>query len=246
MIYLSFADNVFGSMKENGVSKRKLRVLIADREAIFRMGLRRLLGAEETLRVVAEAESDVQALHMARQLRPHLIFLQAELMDGDEVPQLPTRLCGAAPGCKLVVTAASLARGEHLRYIKAGASGVILKSVDPELFVKCAYKVVEGEVWLPKRQVAEMAGQIGHGPILVPRPVDTLTQREKVIVSYLVQGWRNREIASQLEISEQTVKNHLRAIYDKVGVSDRLELALYALHQRLDLPAITPETVNQN
>jgi DNA-binding NarL/FixJ family response regulator len=63
-----------------------------------------------------------------------------------------------------------------------------------------------------------------------------LTRREKSIIACLVQGWRNREIAETLKISEQTVKNHLRAVYDKVGVSDRLELALYAIHQKLELP----------
>ena len=68
------------------------------------------------------------------------------------------------------------------------------------------------------------------------RPADTLTRREKSIVSCLMQGWRNREIAQHLTITEQTVKNHLRTIYDKVGVSDRLELVLYAIHHRMELP----------
>jgi DNA-binding NarL/FixJ family response regulator len=67
-----------------------------------------------------------------------------------------------------------------------------------------------------------------------------LTQREKTIISYLMQGWRNREIAQHLNITEQTVKNHLRSIYDKVGVSDRLELVLYAIHQKLLLPSVQP------
>ena len=71
-----------------------------------------------------------------------------------------------------------------------------------------------------------------------PRPVDTLTRREKSIICCLMEGWHNREISTHLSISEQTVKNHLRAIYDKVGVSDRLELVLYAIHQRLELPAM--------
>jgi DNA-binding NarL/FixJ family response regulator len=71
-----------------------------------------------------------------------------------------------------------------------------------------------------------------------PRPVDTLTRREKSIISCLMEGWHNREISTHLSISEQTVKNHLGAIYDKVGVSDRLELVLYAIHQRLELPAV--------
>jgi DNA-binding NarL/FixJ family response regulator len=71
-----------------------------------------------------------------------------------------------------------------------------------------------------------------------PRPVDTLTRREKSVICCLMEGWHNREISTHLSISEQTVKNHLRAIYDKVGVSDRLELVLYAIHQRLELPSM--------
>ena len=83
-----------------------------------------------------------------------------------------------------------------------------------------------------------MAKLLEARPDHPPRPVDTLTHREKTIISYLMQGWRNREISTHLSISEQTVKNHLRTIYDKVGVSDRLELVLYAIHQRMELPPV--------
>lgn len=220
--------------------------MIADREAIFRLGLCRLLGVEQTFRVLGETEDEIQAIHMARQLRPDLIFLQSEMMVPEKESDLPERLQNASPGCKVVVTAAALTDGEHLRYVRAGASGVILKSAEPALFVKCVQKVMLGEVWLAKRQVAEIAHQLGKAPLTMPRPVDTLTHREKMIISYLVQGWRNREIAERLAISEQTVKNHLRAAYDKVGVSDRLELVLYVLNQRVALPPATPVAVNQN
>ena len=233
------------TMKQGRYPARKINVLIADREAVFRLGLRRLFGVEPTLRVLGETDDEIQTLHMARQLKPDLIFLQAEMVPEKE-PDLPLRLQQASPGCKVVVTAASLTNGEHLRYVKAGASGVILKSAHPALFVKCVHKVMLGEVWLAKQQVAEVAHQLGKAPLMMPRPVDTLTHREKTIISYLVQGWRNREIAQQLDISEQTVKNHLRAAYDKVGVSDRLELVLYVLHQRVSLPSVTPTAVNQN
>jgi DNA-binding NarL/FixJ family response regulator len=234
------------AMKQSRTPARRFDVLIADQEAVFRLGLRGILDGERTLRVVGEAENDVQAVHMARQLKPDLIFLQAEMIPQDKDSDLLQRLHNASPGCKVVVTAAGLANGDHLRYIKFGASGVILKATEPGLFVKCVHKVVEGEIWLGKRQVADVANEIGSAPLPLPRPVDTLTPREKTIISYLVQGWRNREIAEQLDISEQTVKNHLRAAYDKVGVSDRLELVLYVLHQRLDLPSATPKAVNQN
>jgi two-component system nitrate/nitrite response regulator NarL len=224
----------------------KIAILIADGEAIFRLGLQRILGAEPALRVVGEAESPTQTIHLARQLRPDLVFLQAEFMMEEKESDLPNRLHNASPGCKVVIMAATLADGAHVRFIKTGASGVIVRSADPALFVKCVHKVMQGEVWLAKAQVAEIAHQIRQAPVTIPRPVDTLTPREKTIISCLVQGWRNREIADQLEISEQTVKNHLRAVYDKVGVSDRLELVLYVLHQRLALPSVTATAVNQN
>jgi two-component system, NarL family, nitrate/nitrite response regulator NarL len=233
-------------MKQGRNPARKINILIADREAIFRLGMRRLFGVEPTLRVLGEAQDELQTLHLARQLRPDLIFLQAEMMTQKKEPELLEQLRHASPACRVVVTAASLAEGEHVRYVKAGASGVILKSADPTLFVKCAYKVMLGEIWLAKQQVAEVAHQLGSAPLTLPRPVDTLTQREKTIISFLVQGWRNREIAERLAISEQTVKNHLRAAYDKVGVSDRLELVLYVIHQRVALPSVTPTAVNQN
>jgi DNA-binding NarL/FixJ family response regulator len=125
-----------------------------------------------------------------------------------------------------------------MRHVRSGASGVILKTVDPQMFVKCARRVSEGDTWIPKRQVTTMAKLLEARPANPPRPVDTLTAREKTIISYLMQGWRNREISTHLSISEQTVKNHLRTIYDKVGVSDRLELVLYAIHQRMELPPV--------
>lgn len=218
--------------------KKKAQVLIVDQEAVFRMGLRRLLMMENDLDVVGEAENITQATHLARRTKPDVIFVQSELVPVKSMDLLSKLRCASA-GCKVVMTAAAMGNGSPLQYIRAGASGMILKSVDPSLFVKCARKVLESEVWLPKREVAQMAHALGTEPVELRRPADTLTHREKMIISYLVQGWRNREIAEHLSISEQTVKNHLRAVYDKVGVSDRLELVLYVIHQRVQLPPAT-------
>ena len=177
---------------------------------------------------------------MAREFKPDVVFLQAEIAKPDRAG-LFADLRQASPEVKIVITASALGEEEPVRYVQGGAAGVILRSVDPPFFVKCARKVSENEVWLPKKQVAQMAKLLeGSEPI---RPRDTLTQREKTIISYLMQGWRNREIARHLGITEQTVKNHLRTIYDKVGVSDRLELVLYAIHQRLELPPTGPAEI---
>jgi DNA-binding NarL/FixJ family response regulator len=217
--------------------KKRIRILIADQEGIFRLGLKKLIGVEDDLRVVAQAVDAEQTVAMTREFTPEVAFVQADIL-GPEPETVFGQVRRASSETKVVVTASAMSEEESLRYVKLGAAGVILKSVDPELFLKCARKVAENELWLPKKQVAQMAKML-DSPDQV-RPRDTLTNREKTVISYLMQGWRNREIAQHLAITEQTVKNHLRIIYDKVGVSDRLELVLYAIHQRLELPPVGP------
>ena len=222
-------------------AKKKIRILIADREAIFRFGLKNLFALEDDLRVVAQADTASQLIELTKSLQPHLIFIQAEII-GEAGGDLLADVRREAPECKIVVTSSlAPAEEEGLRFVQLGAAGIILKSVEPSLFVRCVRKVVlENEVWLRKRQVTQIAKLLGTNSARPLRPADTLTRREKTIISYLMQGWRNREVAQHLSISEQTVKNHLRSIYDKVGVSDRLELVLYAIHQRMELPPIQP------
>lgn len=219
------------------IAKKKIRLLIVDREGVFRLGLKRVLGVEDDLRVMAQAASSDEAVALAREFKPEVIFLQAEIARPN-MAGLFADLKEASPEVKIVITATALGDEEPVRYVQSGAAGVILRSVEPSMFVKCTRKVSENEMWLPKKQVAQMA-KLLEGSVPV-RPRDTLTHREKTIISYLMQGWRNREIARHLGITEQTVKNHLRTVYDKVGVSDRLELVLYAIHQRLDLPPTGP------
>lgn len=227
--------------------RRKIRILLVDREPVFRVGMKKVFGAEDDLRVAAETENSAQAIEMARQFAVDMAFVQAEVMS-ERTPGLLTRFKELSPQPRVVVTFASLDDEAGLQCVQDGAAGYIQKSVDPALFVKCVRKVMEREIWVPKRQVAQMAHAFQGMPSNRARPADTLTQREKTIVSYLVQGWRNRDIATHLSISEQTVKNHLRAVYDKVGVSDRLELVLYAIHHQLELPAagLTPVSTASN
>jgi two-component system, NarL family, nitrate/nitrite response regulator NarL len=228
-------------MRPARTTKRKIRILIADREGVFRLGLQKLFGLEDDLRVVAQAENSSQILALTKTFKPNLLFIQQEIL-AEGAGKLNSALKTAAPQSKVVVMTSPLTENDALRYVQTGASGVILRSVEPHFFVKCARKVMEDEIWLPKHHVAQMAKVMEGNAERPQRPVDTLTQREKTIISYLMQGWRNRDIANHLSITEQTVKNHLRSVYDKVGVSDRLELVLYAIHQHLDLePAQTSD-----
>lgn len=215
--------------------KRRFRILIADHGGVFRLGLRKVFALEDDLRVVAQAANAMQLAPLARKFVPDLIFVQAEMIE-DASENLLAKTRQAVPGTRIVVTASGLTEEESSRLLRAGAAGIILRSEDPEQFTACARRVLANQRRLPETlsaaapAVAEPQGK----PKL--RPAETLTRREKSIVGCLMQGWRNREIAQYLSITEQTVKNHLRAIYDKLGVSDRLELVLYAVHHRLQLP----------
>lgn len=217
--------------------KKTIRILIADQEGIFRLGLKKLFGVEDDLRVVAQADQAGQVIGLAKKFKPDVFFLQSEML-GPDPGDFVARLRAVWAGGKIIVIASAVAAPESDRYVKGGAAGVVLRSSDPEFFVKSARKVMKNELWLPK-PLAPIPPPPANNAARPPlRPVETLTRREKSVISCLVQGWRNREIAERLHITEQTVKNHLRTVYDKVGVSDRLELALYAIHQKLDLPPV--------
>ena len=220
----------------DGAGLRKIGILIADQEGVFLLGLKRLLAAEDDLKVVAEIIRPEDIVPQARELQPDVLFVQFEMLTAAGQNILGAIRQGS-PKSKVVVTASELTEVVALDLMKAGARGVILRIADPSLFVKCARKIDEGEIWLPKKQVAAMARELSE-PSANVRPVDTLTDRERLVMSCLLQGWRNREIARHLSITEQTVKNHLRSVYDKVGVSDRVELVLYVIHRRLELPPI--------
>jgi DNA-binding NarL/FixJ family response regulator len=139
--------------------------------------------------------------------------------------QLPTRV--------ICVTAAEDDR-DVVRAMRLGARGVVLKQSATDLLVKSIHRVYAGEIWLDNHMTAEVMKAFAKSSETGPRrEKPLLSDREKEIVQLVAQGFRNKEIGEKLFISEQTVKNHLHNIFDKLGVSDRLELALYAIHHRL-------------
>ena len=220
-------------MRTGAKPNRKYRILIADRAGVFRLGLKKLFAVEDDFRVVAQADNAVQVPELAKRFQPDLLFIQYEIAregSGD----LVARTRQAVPHGRIIVMGDAISDDEVRELVRRGAVGVVPKSATAESFVKCAATVTKDGSFLPKPQTEESSPT---GAVEArARPVDTLTRREKSIIGCLLQGWRNREIADHLSITEQTVKNHLRTIFDKVGVSDRLELVLYAIHHRMELP----------
>lgn len=216
---------------------KKIRILLADREEVFRLGIRQLFSLEDDLRVVAQAATSEQATNMAERFRPHLLVVQEEI--AAEFPgNFMEQLRRVSPSSKVVITASAMLGNTASRYLELGAEDVIPRSAALSRFVKCIREAMKHKAEPAKATGTRAVRMVEYPPQPLLRPADTLTRREKNVIACLMQGFPNREISRCLSIAEQTVKNHLRSIFDKVGVSDRLELVLYALHHKLDLPVI--------
>ncbi len=216
-----------------GKTKNAIRVLVADDHPIFRDGLRKLLEGKPDVTIVGEASSGSECIQLLGKLKPDILLLDLRMPDKDGLAVLEEVNFDALQTKVIVVTATEDDR-DVVRAMRLGARGVVLKQSATDLLLRSIRKVHQGEIWLDQRMTAEVMkafAKSSEGGVRREKPL--LSDREKEIVQLVAQGYRNREIGEKLFISEQTVKNHLHNIFDKLGVSDRLELALYAIHHRL-------------
>ena len=217
-----------------------IRVVLADDHPIVRDGLRKLLSLEDDIEVVGEASDGREVVQVVQETRPDVLVLDLRMpyMDGLTTLQALQQLDRKV---KVIVLTASEDKNEFVQAMKLGCSGIVLKQTAPDLIVKSIRKVNGGEIWLDSHTTAAVMRQFAspadvvNGSPSKGRERSPLSQREREIVGLVAQGYKNREMAEKMFISEQTVKNHLHNIFDKLGVSDRLELALYAIHKGLHL-----------
>jgi len=215
---------------ENGQS---IRVIIADSQAIFRVGIRKVLAVEEDLRVVAQAETLAQVFSAVAKFPADVLLFESRISSNPL--EAATELLKRAPDVKMIVITGDVDADQTVEYLRRGVRGIVTRSIAPDLLVRCVRKVAEGETWLDNRGVNWMieAYRSQATALTAPRPKNRLSDKELLIVSCVAQGMRNKEIAQQVGTTEQVIKNYLRKVYDKLGVSDRLELALYCIHHRL-------------
>lgn len=217
---------------------RKIRILLADDHPIVRDGLRRLIELEPDMEVVGEAGDGDTTVQLIEKTSPDIVLLDLRMPGVDGFGALQ-RLQRLPHKPKILVVTASDEKSEYLQAMKMGCSGIVLKHTTSDLILKSIRKVFEGEIWLDSHTTAAVmkqfasGGETGAHGTVRGRDRSPLSQREREIVALVAQGYKNKEMAEKMFISEQTVKNHLHNIFDKLGVSDRLELALYAIHKGL-------------
>jgi len=222
-----------------------IRVIVADTQAIFRAGLRKIFAVEDDVRVVGQAETLSQTFSAAKKFSADVMLFEAALAPNpvDAVSDLLRQ----NPGLHLVVVTAEPDEELTLELFRRGVFGIVSREVEPELLVDCLRKVSKGEPWLDSRGIQWVleAYRNQSARAGAARPKVQLTPKESAIVSCVTQGMKNKEIATRVGTTEQVVKNYLRKVYDKLGVADRLELALFCLNNRVIDNAAKPPAVAQ-
>jgi DNA-binding NarL/FixJ family response regulator len=199
------------------------KIILADNQSIFRAGVAKTLVLQDDIRIVAQCMDSERLLQAVRTFRSSIVLFASSLQLN--LPVLIQSARGA--GSKLIVIAENT---ESLHsYAVPGLDGVVFRDVTGTALLECIRSVASGQTYLQEklgRGLAEEADMVGA------RVRDRLTPKEIKIVALIVQGFKNKEIASHLGTTEQVIKNYLRNVYDKTGVSDRLELALFTIHHQ--------------
>lgn len=214
---------------------RTTRILLADDHTIFRDGLRRLLESEPEFQVIGEAADGAEAIVKTRELEPDILLLDLAM------PRIPgiealRELTRGGTAAKIILLTAAIEKNQIVEALQIGARGIVMKEAATQLLFKSIRAVMSGQFWVGRESVGDMV-QYLREKTETQAPAQGrsygLTRREMEIVAAIVAGLTNKEIAKKFTLSEDTVKHHLTNIFNKVGVSSRLELALFAINHRL-------------
>jgi DNA-binding NarL/FixJ family response regulator len=214
---------------------RPIRILIADDHPILRDGLRKLLEAEADFVVAGEASNGHDALEAARQLAPDVMLLDLAMPGLPYLDVLRALSASSLPTRPLLLTA-SIESDEIVKALQVGARGVVMKDSASHILMKAIRTVMAGQYWIARQSVGSLVDTVRARSIA---PLDRrfgLTPRELEIVMTVATGLTNKEIAQRFSLSEETVKHHLTKIFTKLGVANRLELALFAISEHLVVP----------
>jgi two-component system, NarL family, nitrate/nitrite response regulator NarL len=215
-----------------------IHIVIADDHPIFRQGLIKLLETKPDLEVVGAAADGDEAMTLVEARNPELLLLDLAMPKMAGLVAL-RELRDRAAQVKIIMVTAAIDRTEIITALQLGAQGIVLKETASEVLFKAIRAVMGGQYWVGRNRVTDLASTLRELMASHPQPSRKhfgLTARELEIVAVILGGFSNNDIATRFSISEKTVKHHLTNIFDKLGVSNRLELALFALHHQLAVP----------
>ena len=218
--------------------QNKIRIVLAEDHGMVREGLRRLLESQADFTVIGEAANGDEALRLVQELSPDLLLLDVQMPRRTGVDVLREVKARGIPSRVLILTA-SIQPEQMAEALQLGAAGFVMKESASELLIRAVRSVIAGEMWIQREALPGLIQQMRQAKAN-PAAKFGLTARELDIIRSVVSGRTNREVAQQLRISEDTVKNHLTNIFNKLGVSNRVELALLATHHHLTTPDETP------
>jgi len=210
-----------------------IRFVLADSQPIYCAGISKIIALEDDIRVVAQAHSLEQLRAAIEQYPADVVLVEGELLARGN--KLIAELLRIAPNVKFIVQSAAPNQEQTVELFRHGIRGIISRSISPDLLVRCVRRIASGETWIDNQALNWVieAYRVQGAALLNPNTRTHLSPKEKAIITGITRGMRNKEIAFEIGTSEQVIKNYLRKIYDKLGVEDRVELALFSLHNKL-------------
>jgi two-component system nitrate/nitrite response regulator NarL len=208
----------------------RIRVMLADDHRLFRDGLKAIFAGSPDLEVVGEAADGDEVKERVRAVKPDVLLLDMDMPRQSGLETL-REIAPENHPVRTIILTGFIEREQLVEALQLGARGVVRKDEGPDLLAKCIRSVMAGELWVGRQVVADLV-RVLQAPEKPAEPAGPrLTAREREVLEKVTAGATNRDIARELRISEDTVKRHMSHIFDKTGVSNRLELALFALNR---------------
>jgi two-component system nitrate/nitrite response regulator NarL len=230
-------------------SSAQIRIMMVDRDKFGREGFRLLILNKPRFKVIGEIDTAAEALLFAKKAQPHIILLELDLGDGKGLEVLPL-LLEVSPRSRVLVLTHSCDGEAHRRAMLLGAMGVVQKDMGSEVLFKAIEKVHAGEIWYDRLKMGDVLRDILRStkePFSDPiaAKIATITRREREVIGFVSLGLKNKDIGDRLFISETTVRHHLTSVFEKLDVSNRLELLIFAFSEGLaSLPATAAGSAN--
>lgn len=232
-------NHTLGKRAMSVAHQNPIKVLLVDRLALVRAGLRLLIESQPGMVVVGEADNPTDAVEIAARERPDIILLEPG--GKDQIASIP-HLLASANGARIILVTDQFDPLVHQQALQYGAVGIVTKAQPAHVLIKAIVRVHAGEAWVDRTMMATLlmnGSRARNGEPMDPeaKKIALLTDKEREVIALLGEGLKNREIAERLSISEITVRHRLTSIFSKLGISDRLELILYAIQHNLTTPS---------